>query len=125
MSWCSCSWVTYLGGREVIRVPIHSYEQPAVREEPQALVCGRGGDGLADVAVWDLARGVGHGEAVARSFAHHFLQPADAVGVRVGFNPRDAVLDPGYHAGGQPGDEGQVVQLEKKVEGAGGIGIGD
>lgn len=71
-----------------------------MREEPQALVCGRGGDGLADVAVWDLARGVGHGEAVAGSFAHHFLQPADAVGVRVGFDPRDAVLDPGYHAGG-------------------------
>jgi hypothetical protein len=31
------------------------------------------------------------------------------------------VLDPGYHADGEPGYEGDVVQLEEEVEGAGGI----
>lgn len=117
--------MTYLGGRVVVGVPVDANKQPTVREEPQALVCRRSSDGFADVAVWDLARCVGHGEPVAGPLTHHFLQPADAVGVRVGFDPCDAVLDPGYHAGGEPGDEGQVVEFEEEMEGAGGVGSGD
>ena len=96
-----------------------------MREEPQALVCRRGGDGFADVAVRDLARRVGDGEPVAGPFAHHVLQAADTVAIRVGLDPRDTILDPGYHAGGEPGDEGEVVQLEVVVDGAGGVGSGD
>ena len=72
-------WATCLS--EVLCVPVDADEQPAVCEEPQALVQGRGGDGFAHVAVGDLAGGVGDGEAVAGPLAHHFLQAANTIGV--------------------------------------------
>lgn len=128
--------VTYF--RVVIRVPVDPDKQPAVCQEPQALVRRRQRNRLAYTAERNLAGCRADGKSVAGPLADHVLQTPSAVRVAIFFDPRYAAENPGFHAKGEPRDEEEVVQLEEKVKGArwvegagceerdlGGVGFGE